>query len=406
MSPSSTLPSTTLHTVLDPAACAAIEPAIVASGNPDVRVHRYTRPDTGWQMSIATHGARGSDTLSLGGFRIAPEHRTSLASYDNDREAIELAVGMEEKIYWSRVIGVGGPLLRRRGATLVGGKCVLRPSSDARIGQPRDAELLDFAIECFRHMESESGVHLVTGQDLGHGTMSDGTTTSLAYMHERFHGSVRADTSKPTAEGNYRLLRGMLAALDVPLRSARVALVGCGNIGLHVLQRLGEEGAEVTVVEASETRRAEIAGRAARVLAPAAKREVLAMPLDAIVVNASGGSLDDASVAAIAANETVKVICGSENLAMPDPRGAAALLAARKLYAPTELGGMMGYLTAVEEYLARRAGTTFELSALLDAARRLDTVGYEAARQVVSGGYRQTFEDAVREIFSAPAGAA
>ena len=86
---------------------------------------------------------------------------------------------------------------------------------------------------------------------------------------------------------------------------------------------------------------------------------------------------------------------------MPDPGGAATLLAARKLYAPTELGGMMGYLTAVEEYLARRAGVPFDVRTVLEAARRLEAVGYEGAAHVVNGGYRQTFEDAVREIFGA-----
>ncbi len=405
MHPSSTLPPTTLppyaiHAVVDPIACAAIEPALAASGNPQVWLHRYERGDTGWRMSIATHGAPDSDTLSLGGFRIAPEHRTSLAGYDNDREAIELAMGMEEKIYWSRLIGVGGPLLRRRGAALVGGKCVLRPSADARVGQPRDTELLDFAIACFRHFEATSGVHLVTGQDLGHGTMSDGTTTSLAYMHERFHGSVQADTSGPTAEGNYRLLRGMLAASGVPLARARVALIGCGNIGRHVLGRLLDEGATVTVVESSEARRAEVAAERVRAVPPSAKDEVLAMPVDAIVVNASGGSLDPASVARIAANADVKVVCGSENLAMPDPAAAETLRAAAKVYAPTELGGMMGYLTAVEEYLAAREGTPFELAPLFDAATALEAAGFEATRYVREHGGTPSFENAVRAVYA------
>ena len=400
MSATSPLPPSTLHVILGPASCAAIEPALAASGNPDVWVHRYTQEVEGWQLSIATHGAPGSNTLSLGGFRIAPEHRTSLADYDNDREAIELAMGMEEKIYWSRVIGVGGPLLLRRGAALVGGKCVLRPSADARVGQPRDAELLDFAIACFRHFEATSGVHLVTGQDLGHGTMSDGVTGSLAYVNSRFHGSVGADTSKPTAEGNYRLLRGMLAALDVPLDRARVGLIGCGNIGLHLLGRLREERANVTVLESSPSRRAEVAAGGTAVLTPDQKGELLAMPLDAIVVNASGGSLDVDSVARIAANASVRVICGSENLAMPDPRAAETLRAAGKVYAPTELGGMMGYLTAVEEHLAAREGVPFELATLFEAAGRLEEAGRAAATYVREHDFAPSFEDAVRAVSS------
>jgi hypothetical protein len=393
---STAIPDTALD-VLDPAACAAIEPSLARSANPNVRVYRYTNRATGWVLSIATHGAPGSGQLSLGGFRIAPEHRTSLAGYDNDREAIELAIGMDEKIAWSRLIGVAGPLLRAHPAALVGGKCVLRPTADARVGRPRDTELLDFAVACFADFERVSGVRLTTGQDLGHGTLSDNRTSSLAYVNRRFHGSMLADTSKPTAEGNYRVVRGMLRALDLPLARARVALVGCGNIGDHVLVRLREEGATAVVVEASEAKRARLAAAGVEVHGPAEKEAVLASPVDAVVVNASGGSLDPRAVARIAANERTRVVGGSENLAMPDPAGAESLRAAGKVYCPTELGGMMGYLTAVEEYLAHVAGEPFRIETLVEAAQQLEPICYSATKRVRDSGFAISFEDAIRE---------
>ena len=397
------MPNTVLadvdRVVLDPAACARLEPALASSVNPAVWLYRYTREGSGWVLSIATHGEPGSGQLSLGGFRIAPENRTSLAGYDNDREAIELAMGMEEKIHWSRLIRVGGPLLMRHPSALVGGKCVLRPTADARIGAPRDAALLDFAIACFRDFEATSGVHLTTGQDLGHGTMSDGATASLAYMNRRFPGSILADTSKPTAEGNYRVLRGMLAGLGMTLRGARVGLIGCGNIGDHVLARIRAEGAEAMVLEATPAKRERLAADGVRTFAPEEKAGFLALPLDALVVNASGGSLDMASIAAIAANPAVKVICGSENLAMPDPAGAEALCAAGKVYCPTELGGMMGYLTAVEEYLAVREGVPFDVATLFAAAARLEEAGCAATTKVRESGFALSFEEAVRRVY-------
>jgi hypothetical protein len=100
----------------------------------------------------------------------------------------------------------------------------------------------------------------------------------------------------------------------------------------------------------------------------------------------------------LAANPALRAVCGSENLAMPDPAGERVLLAAGKLYAHTELGGMMGYLTAVEEYLARRAGAPFDEAALLAAAERLREVGEAAARRVVAGGYAESFQDAARAV--------
>ena len=383
---------------LDPPQVHALEPRVASSLSPSLWVYRYEHATAGWLLSIATHAAPGSGQLSLGGFRIAPESRTSRADYDNDREAIGLAVGMEAKVYWSRVLGVAGPLGRAHLASIVGGKCVLRPTANARVGQPDDRALLDFAAACLRDCEATGGLHVTTGQDLGHGTMSDGTTTSLGYLHDAFDGCVLADTSKPTGEGNFHLLRGMLAACDIPLAAARVGIVGAGNIGRHIVGRLREHGAHVAALELSADVRAALDAQGVEAWPVERKLEFLAQPFDAIVVNAAGGSLDAPAITVLCANPTVRVVCGSENLAMPDASGTRTLLSAGKIYAPTELGGMMGYLTAVEEYLARRAGVPFALETLFTAAERLGPIAESATRRVVASGYAESFEDAARAI--------
>ena len=383
--------------VRSPEESRALVPALAHRLPPDVWVWEYDGPD-GWRLSIATHAAPGSAKLSLGGFRIATEDRAGAPGYDNAREAIDLAMGMEEKIRWSRLIRCGGPRGMAHLDRLVGGKCVLRPSAGARVGAPRDAELLEWASRMMRAFESESGVHLTTGQDLGHGVMSDGTTQSLAFLHERFHGSVKADTSKPTAEGNWRLLRGMLGGLGVAMPAARVALVGLGNVGAHLLRRLRDEGTECIAIEANAEKRDALTASGARAWAPDELPQFLSQPVDAIAVNARGGTLSLASCERLAANARLRVVCGCENLAMPDPRGAELLRAAGKLFAPTELGGMMGYLTAVEEYLCARAGVPFEIGTIFSAAERLEVAGRAAAARVRAGGYREPFDAAVKRL--------
>ena len=375
-------------------------PALGDTRNPQVWVYRWVHGARGWILSIATHGEAGAGQLSLGGFRIAPAARAGSPGYDNDAEAIGLAMGMEEKVHWSRAIRAGGPLGREHVGQLVGGKCVLLPTPDARIGQPEDFALLDWALECFRDFERVSGVRLNTGQDLGHGLMSDGRTASLAYLGERFHGCVFADTSKPTGEGNYHVLAGMLDALDVPLAGARVGLIGCGNIGEWILRRLVAGGTAVVALEARPETRDRLRAELGVDVRPAdEKAAFLAEPLDAVVVNANGGTLDLATCEAIARNPQTRVVCGSENLTMPDPRGAGILQAAGKVYAPTEFGGMMGYLTAVEEYLARHAGQPFDLATMLEAAKRLAEAGFEVTRHVRDNGFRTSFEDAGGEVY-------
>lgn len=318
-----------------------------------------------------------------------------------DREAIALAMGMEEKVYWSRLIGIGGPLVRRDMRRIVGGKNVMAPTTGSRVGEPGDAELLGWGADCFRRVEESAGIHLVTGQDLGHGIMHDGITPSLAYLAERHSGSVLADTAVPTGEGNYRILEGMLRACDIGLDQATVGLVGCGNIGMHLVRRLIDRRTTLLALESKAERRAELEAMGIRTWTPDSKREFLAQPMDAIAVNAAGGSLDRAAIQAIVVNPRLQVICGSENLVMPEPELALALRDARKIYAPTELGGMMGYLTAAEEYLSKVEGVPFEVEALLDAAKGLDAAGFAASERVRRGGYRETFEEAVVGLFAA-----
>ncbi len=384
-------------TVLRPSDTARLAPDVWRPDTPDVWVFRYVEPTHGWRLSIATCAVPGSGALSLGGFRIAPEARTSSAGFDSDREAIGLAIGMNEKVSWSHLLGIAGPLTARETRPIVGGKCVLHPTPDARVGQPHDVALLDFAIACLHDAEARGGFFITTGQDLGHGVMSDGHTVSLNYLHARFQGSVVADTSQPTGEGNFHLLVGMLRGMDVTLAGATVGLIGCGNVGTRVLDRLLESGATPLVMDSSAPRRAELSAMGIQVFAPEQKDMLLQAPIDALVVNASGGSLDPEAVAVIGTNDRLRVICGSENLVMPDSvAGADALRRARKAYAPTELGGMMGYLTAAEEYLTKVGQAAFDVAIMVAAAAQLEAPAYAATRYLRDHDFRITFEEAMK----------
>lgn len=386
--------------ILTPAEARALVPELAGTRNPNVWVYRFKHPERDWTLSVATHAEPGSGKLSLGGFRIAPLERTTSPGFTTDREAIALAIGMEEKVHWSRVIGVGGPLALRDITRVVGGKCVLAPTQDARVGQPNDRELLDFAISCFQEIEREAGIHLTTGQDLGHGMMHDKQSSSLAYLNARYKGSVVADTSGPTGEGNYQLLKGMLRAVGRPVEQATIGLIGCGNIGMHIIDALRTDGDGVRILacESREERRTELEALGIPTWGPEQKAEFVALPMDALVVNAAGGTLDSATVRICAANDRLRIVCGSENLVMPVAADALVLRDAHKIYAPTELGGMMGYLTAVEEYLSALEGVPFDIQTLIAASARLESAGHDTTRRIVDGGYRETFEEAVSAL--------
>jgi hypothetical protein len=377
-------------------------PELATTRNPNVWVYRYAHDRAGWTLSIATHAPPGSGKLSLGGFRIAPLERTESPGFTTDRESIALAMGMEEKVHWSRVIRVGGPLALRDLTRVVGGKCVLAPTPDSRVGNVRDAEMLEWAAACLADCERHAGIHITTGQDLGHGRMHGGAMGSLEFLNARFAGSVVADTSVPTGEGNYQILHGMLRAFGLPLERATVGLIGCGNIGMHIIRQLRTHaGVTILACESREERRAELEAMGIRTWGPERKQEFLALPMDALVVNAAGGTLDAAAIATLVMNARLKVVCGSENLVMPDHQhGVEALRAAHKVFAPTELGGMMGYLTAVEQYLAAIEGQRFAVQTMLEAARRLEIAGNETTARIVAGGHREDFETAVTALYA------
>jgi len=152
------------------------------------------------------------------------------------------------------------------------------------------------------------------------------------------------------------------------------------------------------VVEMNAKRRASLRLSKVETWPPEKKEAFLREPMDALVVNASGGSLDSASVRASSGNSRLKVICGSENLVMPEPGDAEHYRKAKKAYCPTELGGMMGYLTAVEQYLSRSAGERFSIDSMLEAAGGLQDPAYRATRYMREKDFSVDFESAIQAV--------
>jgi hypothetical protein len=388
--------------ILGASQCAALEPALLSSsfqGNKEICCYQYFDDQNGWRFSIATFGQPGSGQLSLGGFRIVPEARAT-PGFNPSREAIGLGIGMEEKVYWSRLIRVGGPLGQSNIDKIVGGKCVLLPTKGARVGEADDFKALDFAIACCKDFEQHSGVFLTTGQDLGHGQMSDGKTASLQYLNTNFRGSVISDTSKPTGEGNLQMLLGCLRGAEIETKGARVGLIGVGNIGVHLLERLRGVVGEIVAIEGSPLRQKQCVDAGVKVFAPDKKAEFLALPLDALAVNANGGSLDSESVSRIVQNGAIKIITGCENLVMPNSADSEVLRKAQRIFTPTEMCGMMGYLTAVEEFLSRREGKSFNTESMFEPARKLAQVGERGTARCRKEGFSCSFEEAVAKEFS------
>jgi len=268
----------------------------------------------------------------------------------------------------------------------------------ARVGEAEDIELLTFATECLNHFQVETGIAVITGQDLGHGKLSNGTATSLEFLHEQFEGSVLADTSKPTAEGNYYTLVGALNALRIPMKKARLGFVGVGNIGRQVLNRCIEGGAHVIGLEYSAKTRAELQESDIEVWEAERKHEFFKLPVDAFVINANAGTLDTETIIEAAENPELKFICGCENLIMPNPGDVKILRQHEKIYIPTEDAGMTGYLTAVEENLCAKANKHFDVKVMFEAAKKLEPITEDAVSYIVRNNHTLFFNEALTAV--------
>lgn len=381
------------HTLIGPDVCRSKYNAPI-----DMWVYRYESPH-GDVLCIGTHGAPKSGKLSLGGFRIVPQARAALPGFSPEQEAVGLGVGMEEKAYWSKLFKIAGPLGISELSRVVGGKCAFLPAAHGRIGESRDVDALSWALDCLMDFEETSGVKIVTGQDLGHGDLTSGES-SLSFMSKRFRGVIVADTSKPTGEGNYQLMRGFADAAGLIWKQLHIGVLGCGNIGHHIVTRLKEDGVMMTVLEPKASTKLELSALGVTALDPCEKERFVNLPMDLIAVNAVGGTLDTKTCEAFANNKQTKLVSGCENLVMPNASDSEILRRANKMYVHTELCGMMGYLTAVENYLCVANGTPFNVDSMFEAAKGLNLVANRVSAEVFKNGFAASFEDAARTIYS------
>ena len=348
----------------------------------------YRHSSFPWRMAIAT--VASADCFSLGGFRIAPAERRRSFGFSALNEASALALGMEEKVFWSRQCELAGPVGKTELHRIFGGKCVLDPGEDHQVGKTGDTELLEFAAQVFLEFERETGVRLVTGQDLGHGQLTNGES-SLHFLSQRFRGCVQADTSAPTAYGNLGVVLGIAQAAKRDVSTLRVGILGCGNIGRHLALALSSRGAELVAIDSSEHAAQWCRSQGIPFFSPTERTDFLSSPMDILCVNAAGGSLDSSTVEILCQNERLMAVTGCENLALAEAGLADNFRKHKKLFTPTEYCGMFGYLTAVESYL----NPTVSVEEMQRAALEMRHSACLAASDVLHSQFSFSFEEAL-----------
>ncbi len=295
------------------------------------KVVTISDPDSGLRAAIAIHSTALGP--SLGGIRCwtYPDMREAT------RDAMRLARGMTFKNALA-------------GLPLGGGKSVILGGTEAKT--PSALHAFARAIDGLRGQ-------YIGAEDVGT------TVADIDFMRDvtphvagtSWGAAASGDPSPHTAEG---VFVAMQAALDVvhgtdDMHNCRVGILGLGNVGWKLAERLSRAGAALLVADLDPARVAEAEAEfGAQAFAP---RALPYAPMDVFAPCALGGALtvDFAKIS------PARIICGAANNQLADPSVDTALWQAGKLYAPDYLvnaGGVMNVAAeALGEYDAYRVAT-------------------------------------------------
>jgi valine dehydrogenase (NAD+) len=174
------------------------------------------------------------------------------------------------------------------------------------------------------------------------------------------------DSSVLTAFGVFQGMRAAAEHLwgDASLEGRLVGVEGVGKVGRRLVSLLVEAGAAVVICDVDPAAIGRVVAAHPDVAVTASRHELVGRPLDVLAPCALGGSLDDATVAALHA----RIVCGGANNQLAHA-GIEKVLADRGiLYAPDYVVNAGGVIQVADEL----AGFNFE-RAQGRAARIFDT---------------------------------
>jgi valine dehydrogenase (NAD+) len=176
----------------------------------------------------------------------------------------------------------------------------------------------------------------------------------------------------------YGVYQGMLAAAEhvwgeASVRGRRVAVEGVGKVGRRLVGHLAEAGAEILICDVSAAAIERVQAEHPSVQVAASQAELAAAPMDIYAPCALGGSVSDATAAALQA----AIICGGANNQLAHA-GLEKQLADRGIvYVPDYLVNSGGVIQVADELhgfsfdraKARAAGIFSTTHTILASAR-------------------------------------
>jgi len=208
-------------------------------------------------------------------------------------------------------------------------------------GQPRNRDQL---FRAHGRFIDRLGGRYVTAEDVGT-SPADMEIIALETSHVGGRIGKGGDPSPLTALGVFRSMQASAQYRwgSDELRNKRVAIQGCGNVGLNLARLLHEAGARLIVSDVDEKKVARAVKELGAV--PASPEAIVSAEADIFSPCALGGVINDETIPLLKA----QIVCGAANNQLLEPRHGDALEERGVLYAPDYVANSGGVLSGGAE---------------------------------------------------------
>jgi leucine dehydrogenase len=269
-------------------------------------------------------------------------------------------------------------------------------------GKPKDREKL---FRAHGRFIDRLGGRYVTAEDVGT-SPSDMELIALETSHVGGLIGKGGDPSPWTALGVFRSMQASAQYRwgSDDLRGKRVAIQGCGNVGLNLAKLLHEAGARLIVSDVDEKKvRRAVEELGAEEASPG---QIFSEDADIFAPCALGGTINDQTIPVLKA----EIVCGAANNQLLEQRHGDALEDWGILYAPDYVANSGGVLSGtvvpfgctLEKTRANVLGIYDTLLSVFEIAKAERIPTYKAADLLAEGRLRQVAAAVRSAITSTP----
>lgn len=290
-------------------------------------LHEYDHHEVIIDLSVYSSKLKGYVAIhntnlgpAIGGTRVFP--------YTSSKEALKDVLRLSHAMTYKCAVS---------GLPFGGGKGVI-------ITDPKSKDFRSTLAEYARVIKRLKG-KFYTGEDVG---LTEADVQFMLTISPFFVGKTgkAGDPSHYAAESAYICLKSGLKHLKKNIEKASVAIKGVGKTGAHLLQLMSQHTRDITIADIDENR-LDYVKRKYPFVKVASYRNVHTKPVDVYSPCALGNEITERTIDQLAA----KMICGTANNQLANPKLAEHLMKRKIMYIPDFMANAGGLINVADELL-------------------------------------------------------